>query len=277
MKDRIIQSNSAVIIESPGVETLYGDMDFGATELFAGGFINFGYWENLKIDRKISVKKRALSSKNLYEKVLDCLKINEKDTILEVGCGLGNGCVLLHSQYHPKYVVGIDASDAQIQRAKKTHKKYLYESRDSIRFIVAKAENIPIPANSITKAFSVEALQHFESLDDSLASISKSLKTDGKFVVTTFFFKSNPTKEFFDLFPNFTSGTDKVIKRSDFLKKLKNHGFIDIQSWSIGKHVWDGFDKWISQTAYKETWDRNWIQAYKDGILDYYIFEARKK
>lgn len=258
------------------VENLYGDQNLAATSLFAGGFINFGYWKYLKINPQISLTTRALSSKRLYDKIFEYLSINITDSLLEVGCGLGNGCILAHQKHKPKYVIGIDASFPQIQRATERHKNYLKKTRDSLIFMVDSAENFKLPPNSISKVFSVEALQHFQSTRDFLNTVFKTLKSEGQLVVTTFFLKSAPPPNFLDLFPNFANGVDKLIKLNEFKKELIENGFIDIQSESIGSHVWQGFDKWISQTEYRDTWDKNWLEAYKAGILDYYIFTAKK-
>ncbi|MBI3535797.1 MAG: methyltransferase domain-containing protein, partial [Deltaproteobacteria bacterium] len=265
-----------LVIHLTDVQDLYGEQNLASTTLFAGGFINFGYWKNLKLEPKISKNTRALSSGKLYEKIFNLLDVNEKDTVLEVGCGLGNGCVMLHKKHNPKYIIGIDSSYKQIQRTHRKQRSYLVKNKDSIKFAVAEAENLQIPNGSISKIFSVEALQHFISLDCFLDSAFKAMKCGGSLVVTTFLFRSEPSQKFMDLFPNFASGVDKIIKLNDFLKKLKMHGFIDIKSRSIGKDVWPGFDKWISQTEYKDTWDKNWIQAYRDKIIDYYTVEAKK-
>lgn len=265
-----------LVVDLTTVEDLYGEQNLAETSLFSGGFINFGYWKHLKTHPIISARTRALSSQRLYEKIFDILSINTTDSILEIGCGLGNGCVLLHQKYNPVYVIGIDASSAQIQRAIQRHEKYLKKTRDSLIFSRTTAEDFRISPNSISKAFSVEALQHFDSIEKFLKTIFKALKPGGRLVVTTFFLKSKPPQDFFDLFPNFASGVDKLINVNDFSQKLLNHGFINLKSESIGPFVWPGFDKWISQTEYKDTWDKNWLQAYKRGILDYYVFEMEK-
>lgn len=265
-----------LVVDLTTVEDLYNDQNLAATSLFSGGFINFGYWETLKIHPRISARTRALSSQKLYEKIFDLLAINTTDSVLEIGCGLGNGSILLHQKYKPKYLIGIDASAFQIQRAMAKHKNYLSSSKDSLVLTVATAENFKIPPSSITKAFSVEALQHFDSVDNFLHLILKTLKPGGRLVVTTFFLKSDPPSKFFDLFPNFASGVDKLIKVDDFKQKLVEFDFVNIELQSIGKHVWHGFDRWISQTEYRDTWDKNWLDAYKNNILDYYIFIAEK-
>lgn len=258
------------------VETLYGEQDLSSSTLFSGGYINFGYWKDIDLNNDISKKTRTLSSKKLYSKVFESLDIVGNDAVIEVGCGLGNGSVLLHKKFKPKFIMALDASLDQIQRALKRHSAYLRKFQDSIRFLTCSADHIQMKPKSITKVFSVEALQHFSNLDLFLNSVFNVLQAGGKFVVATFFFKTNPPAGFMNLFPNFKTGIDKIIKTDEFTNMLRKQGFQDVQYQSIGEHVWNGFDKWISQTEYKETWDKNWIWAYEEGILDYFIFEARK-
>ena len=130
------------VTEMISVTDLYGKQNLGKTALFAGGFINFGYWENLNITPKISTKTRALSSKKLYLKILSLLSIQRNDTVLEIGCGLGNGCILIKKKYEPKYVIGVDSSHSQIRRAHQAHMAFLQGHKDSIKFLVSEAEKI---------------------------------------------------------------------------------------------------------------------------------------
>ncbi len=257
------------------IESLYGEQDLASSVLFAGGFINFGYWKNIKYKVKISYKTRALSSQRLYEAIFQALNLGKDDKIAEIGCGLGNGCVLLQKKYHPKFIVGIDSSPHQIERAIQKHKLFLLENAD-VKFVQAPAEDLPLKANSLTKVYSIEALQHFRSVPAFLESVFDVLRPNGKLIISTFFFLTPPDPEFFKMFPNFACGIDKVILIDKFVKMLKLVGFNNIRVQSIGKYVWQGFDKWINQTEFRDTWDRNWLTAYENGILDYFIIEAEK-
>lgn len=58
---------------------------------------------------------------------------------------------------------------------------------------------------------------------------------------------------------------------------LDKVGFKNIKIESIGKNVWHGFDKWISQQSeFKNTWNRNWYKAYQNNLIDYYEITAEK-
>lgn len=276
MPEPLTQAHT-LVTDLVDVDLMYGDQDLASASLFAGGFINFGYWKRLKTQPRISRRTRILSSKNLYKEVFDVLDVHTTDTVLEVGCGLGNGCVLLHKEYSPASVIGVDASDRQIQRALSKHASYLQNHMDGMRFMVSPAEEIPLSKESMTKIFSLEALQHFASIDGFLKGTSEILKPQGKLVIATFFFKTAPSRDFMKRFPNFSCGVDKVVTLKGLTDSLAQQGFTDMRYSSIGEYVWEGFDRWIAQTDYKDTWDKHWIWAYQEGWLDYYIFEACKK
>ena len=69
----------------------YGPEDLSSLPLFAGGFINFGYWRGIPLDGELSVEQRISSQRQLYRLVLRALDVSSPDRILEVGCGLGLG------------------------------------------------------------------------------------------------------------------------------------------------------------------------------------------
>jgi hypothetical protein len=45
----------------------------------------------------------------------------------------------------------------------------------------------------------------------------------------------------------------------------------------LGEHVWHGFDAWIGQTEFRDSWGRNWLEAYNCGLIDYYLVRADKR
>ena len=72
------------------------------------------------------------------------------------------------------------------------------------------------------------------------------------------------------------SGIDVVAAIDSFRDDLLAAGFVDVHVESIGEHVWHGFDAWIAQTEFKDSWGRNWLKAYHRGLIDYYVVTADK-
>src|SRR5581483_10890651 len=98
-------------------ETLYDETNQGSSPLFPGGFINFGYWKQISLDKELSFQNRIQSQANLYAHVLNKLDVRSEDALLEVGSGLGMGGLYTLEHYKPKSLIGLDSSNAQVTRA----------------------------------------------------------------------------------------------------------------------------------------------------------------
>ena len=55
---------------------MYGPQDLSSLPLFAGGFINFGYWRGIPLDGELSVEQRISSQQQLYRLVLRALDVS---------------------------------------------------------------------------------------------------------------------------------------------------------------------------------------------------------
>lgn len=255
------------------VEEMYDGDFLIKCSLFEGGFINFGFWRK-NIDKGfLSIKDRLESAQNLYRKVLDKVTISNADHVLEVACGAGSGSALLLKEFTPKEYKGLDASSAQIARAKKLN----ICSADRSSFHIGCAEMLPFANQSFDKIFSIEAAQHFKSLPTFIKEAYRTLKPTGTLVVSTFFAKLDQVpNEVIEMIPTIRDKVDTLHPISKMLKLLQEAGFEQITSESIGENVWHGFDTWIAQGEFKNSWDRNWYDGYKQGFFDYYIISAKK-
>jgi hypothetical protein len=84
------------------------------------------------------------------------------------------------------------------------------------------------------------------------------------------------TDELRNLIETIDSGIDVVAAIDSFCDDLLAAGFVDVAVESIGEHVWQGFDAWIAQTQFKDSWGRNWLKAYHRGLIDYHLVTAGK-
>jgi SAM-dependent methyltransferase len=125
------------------VVEIYGIKNLSEKPAFQGGYINFGYWKNIGLKKKtLSQEERILASKQLYDLVIQELNITKNDRVLEVGCGLGNGCIDILQSCHPEEIVGIDLTPQQIIKAKNRHRAHL-NSTKALSFINAPAHHTP--------------------------------------------------------------------------------------------------------------------------------------
>lgn len=275
--EQVEETKESICMKTMTMEKMYDDYDLSKWSLFSGGFINFGYWEKIKKDQPISESQRTESEKNLYRHVAKKIGISKEDKVLEVACGLGLGSSLILSEFSPTEIKAIDISNTQIERAKTLNQKIIKKSK-KLDFQIGKAEKIPFQDQSFEKVFSIEAVQHFSSVESFIKESYRILKPKGKIAVATFFATDKDAqKKASLLIKTVNDGIDHLIPISDVRKMLEDAGFKNIKIESIGKNVWQGFDKWVSQQSeFKDTWNRNWYTAYQDNLVDYYEITAEK-
>lgn len=257
------------------IREMYGEADLSRLPIFKGGFINFGYWPNTLLGSKqVTDEERIACSKEMYKVIGNLGGILRESNILEVGCGLGYGSSFLSQHYQPKLVVGMDISPDQIARAKIHQVSGINSGK--LRFAIGEAESMPFTDGSFDYVVSVEAAQHFVSMNSFSEEVSRVLKPGGKLVFTSFF----PTlKEGVDalnaIVPGYhIHGSQNTV--DDVVEKLSKH-MENVKVSSIGENVWRGFSKWLDQIGYHNQWSKIWEALYKKGLIDYMVFEGNSE
>ncbi|MGH3863844.1 hypothetical protein [Actinokineospora sp.] len=87
---------------------MYGEDDLSSLPVFAGGFINFGFWQDLAADQPITVEQRVESQFALYRLVFERLGVGERDAVLEIGSGTGVGAAWAFTEFGPRELHGVD-------------------------------------------------------------------------------------------------------------------------------------------------------------------------
>ncbi|MGH3897952.1 MAG: methyltransferase domain-containing protein [Pseudonocardiaceae bacterium] len=256
---------------------MYGEDDLSSMAIFSGNYINFGYWQDFTTGL-ITVDERTESQANLYRTVLRRLKIGPTDVALEIGCGIAVGTALALREFDPSAVHGLDLSQAQIDRATRSNAKLVTQQPDRLVLQQGSALELPYADEMFNKCYSVEAAQHFEDLATFAFEAYRVLRPGGRLAVTTFF-TPHPTAigELRRLIETIDSGVDVIFAIDSFRDDLLRAGFVDVGVESLGGHVWRGFDAWIEQTEFRDSWGRNWLKAYNRGFVDYYVVTADKK
>ncbi len=252
------------------IRQMYGEADLSKLPIFQGGFINFGYWPKPFFDNKeITIEQRIGCSKDMYKIIGNLAGVSKKHSLLDVGCGLGYGSTFFSQHYSPKLVVGVDISPDQIARAKKHQASSIASGK--LRFTIGEAESLPFTDNSFDCVLSVEAAQHFSSIDDFSKEVSRILKPNGKLVMTSFFPKN---KEGIDalnrIVPDYQIHGSQVTV--DEIAKVLSQQLKNVEVTSIGENVWDGFSKWLDQIGYHDQWSKIWPALYDRGLIDYVVY-----
>ncbi|MGO4636410.1 class I SAM-dependent methyltransferase [Streptomyces sp. 2RAF24] len=258
------------------VHETYGPADLSAVPVFAGGFINFGYWQPEDLDRPPTVEDRIRSQQDLYRQVLDSAGPLGGARLLEVGCGLGVGCALALAEYGPAQVTGMDIHPQQLDRARRANADLLdVGGVERLRLARGAAERMPFGDAEFDCVYSVEAAQHFDDLALFAAETARVLRPGGRTAITSFF-TPDPVgaPRLAELLDTFADGLDIARTPSELTDALAWSGMVDVRCESIGPSVWPGWDHWLSAQWKPGTWPRNFLHAWEKGFLDYYVITA---
>ena len=192
------------------------------------------------------------------KKLIELIKINEKNLVLDVACGTG----VVTKQIQKKvgksgYVVGIDTSTTAIKIAKKENKK-------NLDFLNADAENL-----SFSKKFDIVTCQYalffFPNAQKALKNIKNSLKKSGIIGISVHGSKDNvpffssildsATKYIPDYIPPGTPDLDRFGTKSALKTEIRKAGFSNIVTkefifnYNPGKFedYWQNYIKYIAK------------------------------
>jgi ubiquinone/menaquinone biosynthesis C-methylase UbiE len=122
------------------------------------------------------------------EDILDNLKLESTEFVLDVGCG--TGFLFRHINKQAKFLVGLDLSQKALQEAKKCTK-----NMTNVALILADADNSPFPDRTFDKVFAITLLQNMPDPTKTLSEIKRVSKSQATFAVTGF--KKTFTQESF--------------------------------------------------------------------------------
>lgn len=247
------------LLDKNGMEALFPDL--------SNGCINFGYWES--IPQKIDKSTRLQSQISLYQKIISCLRITKSQNVLEVGCGRGHGVQMLLNKGIDAF--GLDAVSSQIDLCRKNYPK------EADKFIQGYAGSLPFQKENFYGIISLEAAQHFPNFRSFAEEAYRVLKTSGNLIISTFFYTgSYPNPLIHDILPENVLGSHHAIGIEQANEILANVGFSKISTTSIGNNVFEGFCAWTKQEKPDTEHSSRWVEAFKSGLIDYYILECSK-
>ncbi|WP_017591663.1 class I SAM-dependent methyltransferase [Nocardiopsis potens] len=263
----------------PAVRAVYGPEDLSAVPSFAGGFINFGHWDGIPLDGPLGTEERVRSEQNLYRRVLEHLGATERKSAAEIGCGLGLGCALALREFGLAEATGVDLHPAQLERARRANADLLAASPPRLHFVLGSAERLPFAGGAFDLLYSVEAAQHFRDLGAFAREAARVLRPGGRMAVASFFTPRGGAGEAEELaarLEGFATGLDVAHPLPGLLGALERAGLAGVRAESIGASVWPGLDRFLAGIDLPVQWPRNFLGAYRDGLLDYYTVTAER-
>lgn len=121
--------------------------------------------------------------KKFRKKIVNSVRINQHDQILDVGCGTGVFLELLKKQYPTVSITGIDPDKQALEIARKRLAKY-----QDFKLLNGFAESLPFENESFDIVFSTLAFHHMptEIKEKAIREIYRVLKLDGKLAIVDF-------------------------------------------------------------------------------------------
>jgi ubiquinone/menaquinone biosynthesis C-methylase UbiE len=109
---------------------------------------------------------------------MDAVGIDERDHILDIGCGHGRGLTELAARARNGRVVGDDPSGLMVEIARERNLSLIQSGRADV--IPATVESLPFPDGSFEKVLCVHVLYFWKDLDAPLHEIARVLKPGGR-------------------------------------------------------------------------------------------------
>ena len=112
--------------------------------------------------------------------MVDCLRVDREDRVLDVGCGPGLA-VAYAAQAGATQVVGVDASPTMVRHARRRNRGALREGR--VEILRADAASLPLPDGHFTTAGSLNSLQFWPAPGRGLGEVYRVLAPGGRVAV----------------------------------------------------------------------------------------------
>ena len=119
--------------------------------------------------------------------VLDRMRFEPDDNVLDLGCGTGWLTRLIAEQLPERRVVGIDISDEMIRHARRN-----YASLDNAMFAVGEVAEIPWDAGFFTHVISVESAYYWPDPALGLRETFRVLREGGSAWIVMNYYRDNP-------------------------------------------------------------------------------------
>jgi len=110
--------------------------------------------------------------------VLEDVDLSGVRSLLEIGVGVGAETRLLRSRWPALHVTGVDVSEGQLERARRTLAEDL--ANGHVRLVRAFGDHLPLAADSFDAAFFIWVLEHVPDPQAVLKEAARCLKPGGR-------------------------------------------------------------------------------------------------
>lgn len=251
--------------------------------------MHYGFW-----GKRIRNLHEALLNQN--KATAEALEINQNDTVLDAGCGVGGSAIWIAENYGAK-VTGITIVEKQIKQATKNAKNRKVDHLTNFKLM--DYCNTNFPNNSFDKIYAMESMCYANSKADFVKEMYRILKVGGNLVISDAFLGDGTIQESDRLQLNdwlVGWALPNISKIDDFHKDLRDAGFEGLKDinvndqiipsakriYKIGR-IFYPFDKLcnklglVSDTTFKST-IATVVQyhLFSDKIMQYHLIKIQK-
>jgi microcystin synthetase protein McyJ len=251
-------------------------------------WLNLGYWKEARTYPEAC---QALS-----DYLADLLEIFPGYRLMDAGCGFAQPATYWSRKFDLAQITCVNNDLFQVRLAQERVKKANLESK--ISFICSDVNATQINDASFDGIVSLESAFHFSTRQDFFIEAYRLLKRGGKFVIADMI--PSKSSDQFSLWQKKVMGFHSIplgnmYDKVEYVRKLEECGFVNIQSISIRNHVYPWVAKLVNalkkntasslllsaqiQLTPEEISSCKGVSLWKDnmGLDDFVIFSAIKK
>ena len=152
--------------------------------------------------------------------------INEGDSVLDLGSGAGNDCFVARAIVgETGKVVGIDFTDAMLEKARKNNAKLGFQN---VEFVKGDIEDMPLDDNQFDVVISNCVLNLVPDKRKAFAEIRRVLKPGGHFCVSDVVVKGNLPEKLKNDAEMYAGCVSGAIEMQEYLDIIRENGFQSI-------------------------------------------------
>ena len=154
-------------------------------------------------------------------------KIKPGDTVLDLGSGAGNDAFVARRLTGERgHVIGVDMTEAMIEKANENKRKLGYEN---VEFILGDIENLPLPDHSIDVAVSNCVMNLVPDKSLAYSEVYRVLKPGGHFSISDIVLNGVLPEGIVSAAEMYAGCVSGAMEKSEYLKTIKKAGFKNIQ------------------------------------------------